>query len=462
MNAKNFFAELKRHNDHCQRSMPANRQYLVAGSLCFVSFLLFYGLTSRGALQASDEVAVFASGVALATHGHLAIDELQWMQDHVNIGQKGPDDHLYAKYFPGNVFGVALLYKLAAQSNDQPYLQRGFGAAQPNELASSTIGARWAIKLNAMWGALGMTALLLLLRRYFDWRTAILVVVMVGSCSDWWYQSRGLFSEVGAGAFLIASLCFAVYDLPYSSATALAISLLFRPTNLLALPIWAMSVLRKGPKAFGSGLIIIIGALILAAYNQARFGSALNFGYGSEGFEASSFRGLYGILLSPGRSIFVYSPPLLLAIPGAWFFYKREKILTILCLILAMSYAITIAAWHSWDGGLSWGSRLITPIVPLLGVLIAPSLEYAWTKKWGALAALLLGSMGVSVQVVALLRSPMRVMIDEVATGKIQYQDTIYTAHNSWLALQIRSLSSWQSCDLDSYTLRRLLTSCPN
>ena len=100
--------------------MSLARQYLVAGSLCFVLFLILYGLTSRGALQASDEVAVFASGVTLATHGTLAIDELQWLNEHVNIGQKGPDGHLYSKYFPGNVFGVALLYKLTARSNDQP------------------------------------------------------------------------------------------------------------------------------------------------------------------------------------------------------------------------------------------------------------------------------------------------------------------------------------------------------
>jgi len=65
------------------------RQYLVAGSICFVSLLLFYGITARGKLQASDEAAVFASGISLATHGHLAIDDLQWLQDHVNIGDRG-------------------------------------------------------------------------------------------------------------------------------------------------------------------------------------------------------------------------------------------------------------------------------------------------------------------------------------------------------------------------------------
>src|SRR5205807_8731269 len=102
----------------------------------------------------------------------------------------GPDGHLYTKYFPGNIFGVALIYKLTAQPNDQPYVWA-------RELASSATGASWALRVNALWGAIGMTSLLFLLKRYFDWRTAIATVLLIGICSDWWYQSRGLFSEVG-------------------------------------------------------------------------------------------------------------------------------------------------------------------------------------------------------------------------------------------------------------------------
>ena len=435
--------------------MSLARQYLVAGSLCFVSFLLFYGITSRGKLQASDEAAVFVTGVSLATRGHLAIDDFEWLQERVNIGRKGPDSHLYTKYFPGNVFSVALVYKLTARSNDQPYVW-------VTEVAPSVTGASWAMRINALWGALGMTALLLLLRRYFDWRTAIVTVLLVGICSDWWYQSRGLFSEIGAGAFLIASVCFAVHDKPYGSSLALAISILFRPTNLLAFPIWGWAVWRKGPKALGSAFIIAAGAMILALYNRARFGSPLIFGYGNESFNSSLWQGLHGIFLSPGRSIFIYSPILLLAIPGAWFFHKREKILTILCLLFVIGYGITIAAWHSWDGGLSWGSRLLTPIVPVLGFLIAPSIEFVWRKKWLAPVVLLLAAMGLSIQVLALLRDPTHVLIDRVSTGEVKYEDTIFSVHDSWLALQIRMLPHWQPCDLDSHTLRGFLTKCPD
>ena len=429
------------------------RQYLVAGSICFVSLLLFYGITARGKLQASDEAAVFASGVSLATHGHLAIDDLQWLQDHVNIGERGPDGHLYTKYFPGNIFGVALIYKLTAQPNDQPYVWA-------RELASSATGASWALRLNALWGAIGMTSLLFLLKRYFDWRTAIATVLLIGICSDWWYQSRGLFSEVGAGAFLIVGLCLMAYDKPYASSTALALSILFRPTNILALPVWAVSAWRKPRAAIGSAIIVIAAGAFLCCFNYIRFGSILNFGYASERFGGPFLKNLEGVLFSPGRSPFVYSPILVLAIPGTWLLLRKQPILALICLVVIAAYVFTVARLFNWAGGTSWGARLITPTVPLCGVLLAPTVDYIWKNKLLAAAALLLGFAGFSVQMLALLRDPMRVMMEHVATGEIENQETLYTLRNSWLALQIRSMPSWQPCDLDASTLQAWFADC--
>ena len=429
------------------------RQYLVAGSICFVSLLLFYGITARGKLQASDEAAVFASGVSLATHGHLAIDDLQWLQDHVNIGERGPDGHLYTKYFPGNIFGVALIYKLTAQPNDQPYVWA-------RELASSATGASWALRVNALWGAIGMTSLLLLLKRYFDWRTAIATVLLIGICSDWWYQSRGLFSEVGAGAFLITGLCLMAYDKPYASSAALALSILFRPTNILALPVWAVSAWRKPRAAIGSTLIVIAAGAFLCWFNYIRFGSILNFGYASERFGGPFFKNLEGVLFSPGRSPFVYSPILVFAIPGTWLLWRKQPILALICLVVIAAYVFTVARLFNWAGGTSWGARLITPTVPLFGVLLAPTVDYIWKNKLLAAAALLLGFAGFSVQMLALLRDPMRVMMEHVATGEIDNQETLYTLRNSWLALQIRSMPSWQPCDLDASTLQAWFADC--
>jgi len=301
---------------------------------------------------------------------------------------------------------------------------------------------------------------LFLLKRYFDWRTAIATVLLIGICSDWWYQSRGLFSEVGAGAFLVTGLCLMAYDKPYASSTALAVSILFRPTNILALPVWAISAWRKPRAAIGSALIVIAAGAFLCWFNYIRFGSILNFGYASERFGGPFFKNLEGVLFSPGRSPFVYSPILVLAIPGTWLLLRKQPILALICLVVIAAYVFTVARLFNWAGGTSWGARLITPTVPLFGVLLAPAVDYIWKNKLAAAAALVLGLAGFGVQMLALLRDPMRVIMEHVATGEIDNQETLYTLRNSWLALQIRSMPSWQRCDLDASTLRTWFADC--
>ena len=76
-------------------TLASRLSLLVPAGITFVCFLLFYGITARGALQTSDESAMFATGASVAMRGTLAIDDLEWLNDHVNLGKKGPDGHLY-------------------------------------------------------------------------------------------------------------------------------------------------------------------------------------------------------------------------------------------------------------------------------------------------------------------------------------------------------------------------------
>lgn len=429
------------------------RQNLIAGAICFVCFLLIYGITSRGKLQASDEAAVFASGISLATTGHLAIDQLQPLQEKVNLGSEGPDGHLYTKYFPGNVFAVAAVYKLTAREIDHPYIWT-------TELAPSITGARWALCLNAFWGALGMTSLLFLLRRYFAWPTAIITVLAIGLCSDWWYQSRGLYSEVAAGALVILSLLSAVSEKVYASSAILALSMLFRPTTVLAAPAIANIAKRKPRVLISCGLIMAAGLLALGVYNYARFGSPLKSGYPPGNLSVPMVTGLFVLFLSPGRSIFVYSPILLLAIPGAWLFFKRDKAMTLMCLFFIVAHALIVACWGPLGWGLSWGSRLMTLTLPVFGIFVAAAIERIWRTKWLVPVPALLAVLGAGIQIIALLRDPTHVLIDRVQSGDVNFEETIYSPSRCWLALQIQDVANPRPCELDSYNLRRMFTSC--
>ena len=431
----------------------SGRLNLVAGAVCCVFFLLLYGISARGKLQASDEAAVFASGISLATTGHLAVDQLKPLQEKVNLGSEGPDGHLYTKYFPGNIVAVALIYKLTAQSNDQPYVWT-------TEIAPSITGARWALCLNAFWGALGMIALLFLIRRFFDWRIAIATVIGIGLCSDWWYQSRGLYSEVAAGALVIWSLLFAVSERVYKSSALLALSILFRPTTLLAAPFIANTVKRKPRVLIVCAIVVACGLVGLGVYNYARFGSFFTSGYPSGNLSVPLLTGLFVLFFSPGRSIFVYSPILLLAIPGAWLFFKKGKAIALCSIFFILAHALIVACWGPLGWGLSWGSRLMTLTLPIFGLLVAAAIDRVWKNKLLLPIPILLGVAGFAIQIIALLRDPTHVLIDRVQSGEVKFEETIYSPRHCWLALQIDAARNPQPCELDSYNLRRLFTSC--
>ncbi len=119
---------------------------------------------------------------------------------------------------------------------------------------------------------------------------------------------------------------------------------------------------------------LLPGLALLGWYNLARFGTLLASGYASEGslFTTPLAVGLYGLLLSPGKSVLLYAPPLLLALPGAWALWRRgERGVVLLALGLFLSHLLLYARWGEWQGGGVWGPRFLLPVVAPLLLLAA-------------------------------------------------------------------------------------------
>jgi hypothetical protein len=110
--------------------------------------------------------------------------------------------------------------------------------------------------------------------------------------------------------------------------------------------------------------------------------------------------GLWGMFLSPGKSVLLYSPPLVLglaALPRLWRDHRRA------CLAVLATAGPVIAVYSRYklNGDYAWGPRFIVFLVPSLGLGFAVLLD-AWLARprgWlrrGVLAGAI--ALGVAVQ----------------------------------------------------------------
>jgi len=155
--------------------------------------------------------------------------------------------------------------------------------------------------------------------------------------------------------------------------------------------------------------------LLLLAYHWTAFGSPLRTGYdaseafahihqrGFLGLDAFRFEALFGSTFAPDNGLFVFSPFLLLAIPG-WVLLARRKQWWHFGITLSVAF-IYLAFISSlvppfWRGGWQMGPRYITAVLPFLMVPIAVAVSAAETK-W-VLRSLVVGMIAAAIVIYTL------------------------------------------------------------
>jgi len=92
---------------------------------------------------------------------------------------------------------------------------------------------------------------------------------------------------------------------------------------------------------------------------------------------AWSLEGFVGLLVTPGRSVWVYSPILLLSFVSPFVVPQRRWRETLLPLVTLLIYAFAYGVFRgpTWYGGVGWGSRYMVPLVPLLMISAMPTIN---------------------------------------------------------------------------------------
>ena len=203
---------------------------------------------------------------------------------------------------------------------------------------------------------------------------------------------------------------------------------------------------------FGSAAIVLI---IWVAYFPAR-GIFSRFTFDYYKYLATFFfttphpkflEAIFGPLISPGKSIFIYSPILVLSFFGSIKKWKLAWPAWLYLILLIVGQALFYD--DEWSGHINWGLRFILPAIPPLVIAAIPAID-AWLKtKMGRVGLLAVGGFSVLIQLIGNL-PPMRQFYIEMANidPNLLKSAAIWRFNHSPLAWHIKWLLAGGALDL--------------
>ncbi|HEV3457295.1 MAG TPA: hypothetical protein VHG32_12110 [Thermoanaerobaculia bacterium] len=243
--------------------------------------------------------------------------------------------------------------------------------------------ARIMEKLTASLLAAAATALLyLLLRRRAEPRIALLLTLAFAFGTTTWVISSQALWQHGLAELLVVGALLLVTG-PCTARRALAAGTLIgliacnRPPDAVlaaALGLYAWWWAGRLAPLLAAGAVLPAGMVL--AYNLAAAGNVAG-GYGVAGnatfFQHDMLYGLAGLLFSPTRGLFVFSP-FLLFLPCFWQRTLHDRGARRLTLVLSAAVVLQVMLYAKADfrTGASWGPRWLTDLLPLLLWLLPP------------------------------------------------------------------------------------------
>ncbi|MCS7259267.1 MAG: glycosyltransferase family 39 protein [Anaerolineae bacterium] len=350
---------------------------------------------------------MFSVAENLVRRGALHIDLIHWMG--LQQGTFGLDGHLYSRKGIGMSL---LLVPLVWLGRSIP----GWGGATSALLFNSVVTAASASLLFFIVRQLGYTE-----------RDALTAGLVFGLATLAWPYAKTCFSEPLAGLCLLLAFWAALRfrqrgDLATAAicGIALVLAIATRYASVIMVPLFGAFIIHQAGQRFvpprrniaalgrvlgAFTLPLATGVALLALYNIARYGNPLDTGYlAEERFDGDWAQGIAGLLVSPGRGLFLYTPVLLLALAAAPAFGRCHRSIAVLVYAIVLGHVLLYGKWFMWHGGYAWGPRFMVPAVPFLVLSMLPTITWAlrspyWRGAFVTLVALsgLIQVLGLSV-----------------------------------------------------------------
>ena len=248
-------------------------------------------------------------------------------------------------------------------------------------------------------------------------RWAVALALTYGLATMVWPHAKTFFSEPLTTTLALAGAYFAVRAVADSSLRLAAASGVFaglavsaRSTAGLFLPVIGLYLLFAFPRRWANwfgrwlrvGLAYTAGAAgPLALFfwsNWWRYGAPTNMGPKSIPLNYPLQDGLYGFFLSPGKSLFLYAPVVLVGLLAVPFAPRRHRPAVALMVALGAVNVALFARFFQWHGDHAWGPRYLIMTIPFFVLPLAPLLDRVrWQRALAASAVLGLFSAGLGV-----------------------------------------------------------------
>jgi hypothetical protein len=428
----------------------------VTGAVLALIFGL-YLLTMSGHTYSPDEETMLATAEAVGLHGTFALPRSRSL-----VEVPGLDGRFYSQYGPGQPVAAV------------PWIWAGHGLAAVLGLDAAGQGfvVRFVLGSYTLLAAAGLVALLYAVARRLGAgrRGALLVAALLAFATFLWPESRSFFAEPLTALLLFGAFAaLGVFERPFVAGLLATLTLAVKIQYVVALPglgllacwlayrAWRAGDRRTGARLLGAfALGGVLGALPLLAYNTLAFGSPFTSGYHqsfAETFTTPLLEGLNGLLLSPGKGLWLYAPPVLLGLVGLVPFARRYPAPAATILAVSVPTTVLFALYRFWPGDGSWGPRYLIPllpflVLPVLGLLPAadtpaqPFAAWSAARRLGAAAIALAGVAGLAVQLLGALVN-FDTYINLVNDDNTRYWNATYSpVRGHWHVLNAR-VGAW-------------------
>jgi len=422
--------------------------------LLFLFLNFTYLVTSSGRVRTIDEVIVDLEAESLATRGSTAVPQAVAMNSF--YGKMDREGKPQAPYGAAQAALVVPWYVLGR-------LVRSAVPGIPpaaRDLALDAVVTASSATFAALAGAF---VFLLLARAGIPVGAAAAASFIVSLGTLLFAYSSWFFSEPLAAAILLGgglALFSGGPSTPISLERAalagllLGVAMWVRPTHLIAVPAFLIAILarERGRGLAPACLLAVVAGMFGAAYllrNEMLFGNFLDFGYpaAAEGgkqlntFETPLATGLFGFLLSPGKSVFLFAPSLLIALPGIFRLARFDRGLAVLAGIAPLSYLLFYSLYTQWEGGYSFGPRYLLPAIPFAALGLGPMLARSGRRVRRLVLALAVA--GFLVQAIGMSTS----FLEDQATGAYYDEHWNYRMSYSPLISQTERLIHYLTSD---------------